>query len=114
MAHNLAIMLLALAYVVMVATPFTYAAKSPSRITLAKAAGGASVEAPETTAEGPTKGPSATMTWPDGGPEMVDFVIKNPYFGSPPSSGKNLAIDPTPEGSNDGLPIDPTPEGSMG
>ncbi|OEL18739.1 hypothetical protein BAE44_0020244 [Dichanthelium oligosanthes] len=42
------------------------------------------------------------MTWPTGGPQLVDMVIKNPFFGTPPSSS-----------SVDGLPTDPTPEGSM-
>ncbi|KAF8654326.1 hypothetical protein HU200_061505 [Digitaria exilis] len=90
------------------ATPYVYATKASK----SAKGGGASVEGSKGSADGPTKssdaanegtaeGPGAAMKWPRGGPQFVDMVIKNPFFGTPPPS------------SSDGLPIDPTPEGSM-
>ena len=70
----------------------------------AKALGAAtkgSAKVPKAKAKGDAaEGPGAPMSWPDGGPEFVEMVIKNPFLKTTPPA-------------NDGLPIDPTPEGSM-
>uniref|UniRef100_K3YKX9 Uncharacterized protein n=1 Tax=Setaria italica TaxID=4555 RepID=K3YKX9_SETIT len=78
-----------------VVTPFVHAGS------YATGTSGKAESAPKAAAEGPAEGTGSAVKWPKGGPELVDFVIKNPYFGPPPGS------------SSDGLPIDPTPEGSM-
>nr|CAB3483340.1 unnamed protein product [Digitaria exilis] len=60
--------------------------------------------------EGTAEEPGAAMKWPTGGPEFVDMVIKNPFFGTPPpSSGDGLPIDPTPEVKTPATPNPPLP-----
>ena len=55
---------------------------------------------PKTDAKGvAAKGSGAPMSWPDGGPEFVQMVIKNPFLKTTPPSSDDLPIDPTPEGS---------------
>lgn len=139
MANKLVVTLFILVvYVTAAATLFVYAAKSPESTTkeheatkegdasAPEASPKGSAKEPEAAPKGSDKvskvdakradagGPGAPMTWPDGGPEFVEMVIKNPFLKStPPSSSDGLPTDPTPEGSSNGLPIDPTPEGSM-
>lgn len=108
MARNLSVTLFILtAYVAATAAPTVCAVKSPASTTTTR-----KHEAAKEETDAPAKAPAAAategaaagapMTWPDGGPEFVKMVIKNPFFKSAP-----------PSGSEDGLPIDPTPEGSM-
>jgi hypothetical protein len=75
------------------------------------AKGDASAKAPEATTKeyakvpkgdakgAAAKGSGAPMSWPDGGPEFVEMVIKNPFLKTTPPSSDGLPIDPTPEGS---------------
>ncbi|XP_066350776.1 uncharacterized protein [Miscanthus floridulus] len=59
-----------------------------------------SAKVPKANAKGAAaKGPGAPMSWPDGGPEFVEMVIKNPFLKTTPPSSDGLPIDPTPEGS---------------
>ncbi|CAL5001503.1 unnamed protein product [Urochloa decumbens] len=103
MAHNITVMVLVLVFVGAMAAPLVDAATySTGTKAVGAKAPEASAASPKAAADGPVEGTGAAMKWPKGGPELVDFVIKNPYFGPPPSSS-----------SSDGLPIDPTPEGSM-
>jgi hypothetical protein len=106
MTHNLTIMVLYLVFIGTMVTPFVHAASyttstSGKAASASKASAEGPIEGTKAAAEGPAEGLGIAMKWPEGGPELVDFVIKNPYYG-PPS-----------ESSSDDLPIDPTPEGSM-
>ena len=82
------------------------ATKGSSKDHKADAKGDASAKASEAATKGfakvpkaNAKGPGAPMSWPDGGPELVEMVIKNPFLKTTPPSSDGLPIDPTPEGS---------------
>ncbi|RLN03704.1 hypothetical protein C2845_PM13G21020 [Panicum miliaceum] len=124
MVHNLIVTMLLLFVIGAVATPFAHASKSPDSsqakepkaATKSHKAAAGPDEAPKAAAEGPgavdgaelaaspkasAEGPGAV---PSEGPKFVEFVIKHPFFKTPPPSSSS---------SSDGLPTDPTPEGSM-